>query len=172
MIKHTVSGKFQVSIKHKYKKIHLGTYDTFETAKQIYLSKKEELCGPLPKNGFKYCTGCDIEHPISSFYNVHRSAKCKKCFGEDSKWVHMKRKYGLSKIDFENLIRLQSGQCCVCWEELIPSNTNVDHCHKTGIVRGLLCTDCNLGLGFLKDNVNNIHRSIAYLQTGGSYAFI
>lgn len=60
----------------------------------------------------------------------------------------------------------QVGRCAIC-ERLFSYCTkdiHVDHCHKSLKVRGLLCADCNKGLGFFKDNVRALERAILYLQ--------
>jgi len=60
----------------------------------------------------------------------------------------------------------QVGRCAIC-EEILSQDTkhiHVDHCHKTNKVRGLLCANCNKGLGFFKDNTRALERAILYLQ--------
>lgn len=67
--------------------------------------------------------------------------------------------------DFDRLAVLQSNLCKIC---LKPENDfkqlSVDHNHETGIVRGLLCHKCNIGLGHFQDNVNYIQNAIMYLR--------
>lgn len=60
----------------------------------------------------------------------------------------------------------QVGRCAIC-EETLPDDTkhiHVDHCHKTNITRGLLCANCNKGLGFFKDDIRVMERAISYLK--------
>ena len=59
----------------------------------------------------------------------------------------------------------QKGLCAICQTQLEESN--IDHDHTTGEVRGLLCTPCNLGIGMFKDNPDVLNRAIRYL--GGSF---
>lgn len=71
-------------------------------------------------------------------------------------------KYGLNAVGFEKLLKAQQGKCAICAIFLaIPA---VDHCHKTGAVRGLLCGKCNSGLGMFKDNPEIIQAAINYLE--------
>lgn len=80
-----------------------------------------------------------------------------------------KLKFGISESDFQKMLSDQSGACQICrfvfvvgaGRELIP---HVDHCHKTGKVRGLLCTSCNKMLGFAKENLVSLERAIEYLK--------
>jgi nitrate/TMAO reductase-like tetraheme cytochrome c subunit len=60
----------------------------------------------------------------------------------------------------------QVGRCAIC-EEILSEDTkhiHVDHCHKTNITRGLLCANCNKGLGFFKDKISNLEKAISYLK--------
>lgn len=80
---------------------------------------------------------------------------------------HRKRKaaYGITREQFDELWRTQSGKCAICEETLIDENrqTHVDHDHTTGKVRGLLCVDCNVGLGRFKDRAIVAFRAAIYL---------
>ena len=61
--------------------------------------------------------------------------------------------YGLSLEDYLTKIKNQKGLCACCKEPFIKT-PNVDHCHTSGKVRGLLCTSCNTGLGFYEKKSN------------------
>lgn len=56
----------------------------------------------------------------------------------------------------------QDGRCAICNKEM--KQVNVDHCHKTQEVRGLLCTACNTGIGKLKDDISVLESAIKYLK--------
>ncbi len=59
----------------------------------------------------------------------------------------------------------QDGKCAIC--RIVPSRTMaVDHCHDTGAIRGLLCSNCNTGIGLLRDNPEILARAIIYLAKG------
>lgn len=73
--------------------------------------------------------------------------------------------YGMTQPQFENLKKKQKNRCGICKRRLV--SPHVDHNHKTGAVRGLLCRACNSGLGFLHDNVRIIRRAIKYLTQHG-----
>lgn len=72
-----------------------------------------------------------------------------------------KREYGISIKDFEEMKTLQNNKCKICNNEMIKPN--IDHCHETGRIRGLLCWNCNIALGYFKDNINNLLSAIQYL---------
>jgi Autographiviridae endonuclease VII len=73
------------------------------------------------------------------------------------------RKYGISPDDYAALYRFQGGECRIClrvWSRRL----HVDHSHATGRIRGLLCDDCNLGLGKFADDPARLKRALDYLE--------
>lgn len=69
--------------------------------------------------------------------------------------------YGLSQVQYEGLIERSGGLCEICQEK---EAQHIDHCHQTGSVRGLLCQQCNHGLGNFGDSINSLHKAIEYLK--------
>ena len=61
------------------------------------------------------------------------------------------------------MIKAQNNKCAICKNEFTKT-PSIDHCHNTGLVRGLLCSDCNVGIGFLKDNKEYLSNAIKYLK--------
>lgn len=89
-----------------------------------------------------------------------------------ARW-HKQKNYSLSRLDFENLLLRQQHKCCGCSATLDGGRrTHVDHDHKTGRVRGLLCGHCNAGLGFLKDSAATMYQLSAYLELDRSKSVI
>jgi hypothetical protein len=74
---------------------------------------------------------------------------------------HLKKRYSLSISEYEKLLDDQGGLCAICQAH---SKLVVDHCHETGIVRGLLCQQCNSGIGMLKDDPNLVRAALQYLS--------
>jgi len=72
-----------------------------------------------------------------------------------------KKRYGLTPERYQELWDSQDGLCALCREN---SPTHVDHDHKTGEVRALLCITCNSGLGFFGERIELLHRAIDYLR--------
>ena len=60
------------------------------------------------------------------------------------------------------MIRDQRSRCAICGEHLV--SPHVDHDHRTGAVRGMLCPACNHGLGHFRDSLANLRRAINYLK--------
>jgi len=83
---------------------------------------------------------------------------------------NLKINYGISLEEYNNILNKQNGGCALCGmtqEESLKIDGRhlcVDHCHNTGINRGILCSNCNRGLGLLKDNVDIFKNAIEYLE--------
>lgn len=67
--------------------------------------------------------------------------------------------------DIDAMRAAQNGLCPIC--ERVLEKFHVDHCHETGRIRGLLCPDCNRGIGGLKDSRKIVLRAAAYLRRHG-----
>ncbi|MGQ0824388.1 MAG: endonuclease VII domain-containing protein [Actinomycetota bacterium] len=74
---------------------------------------------------------------------------------------HLKRKYGLTLDDFDLMLAAQGGGCAICGER---NADNVDHNHTTGVVRGILCFNCNAAIGQLGEDSNRLAAAISYLD--------
>jgi len=76
------------------------------------------------------------------------------------------RRYGITDIEFNTLLEKQGGTCAVCkmigWNGKGP---HVDHNHKTGKVRGILCSNCNAAVGMMKDNRKIVQGLVEYMKT-------
>lgn len=60
------------------------------------------------------------------------------------------------------MVVAQDGRCAICG--VAPDTLVVDHCHDTGVTRGLLCRWCNLGLGMFKDDLKAMEQAHSYLE--------
>ena len=84
-----------------------------------------------------------------------------------SRKSQLKLKYNLTIEEYDELLESQEFKCAICltdkptgkWKQFA-----VDHCHQTGKVRGLLCNDCNRGMGLLRDNSNLLRKAAEYLD--------
>ena len=79
------------------------------------------------------------------------------------------KKLNMTLDDYNDLVKRQNGLCAICGKietvsnQFGPRPLCVDHCHKTGKVRGLLCSQCNHLLGNAKDNIGVLQNAITYL---------
>lgn len=70
--------------------------------------------------------------------------------------------YGITEQDFHVIVESQSGGCAICKRS--DESLVVDHCHKTGAVRGALCQRCNKGIGLLQDDAEILLCASKYLE--------
>lgn len=78
---------------------------------------------------------------------------------------NLKRMYGLTLEDYDQMFEQQNGVCAVCGGLATGGKRLVvDHCHITGKIRGLLCGNCNIGIGNMQDNVDILAQAIIYLN--------
>ena len=82
------------------------------------------------------------------------------------KTSYLKKLYGFTLDEWNEMFDAQDGKCAICGKHQteIGKTLGVDHCHKTGKIRGLLCTTCNRGLGYFKDDIENLRCAIMYLN--------
>jgi len=71
-------------------------------------------------------------------------------------------KYGLTPEQWDAMYEGQRGRCAIC-KEIPKQSLQVDHCHTTGEVRGLLCPPCNRAIGMLREDPENISRAAIYV---------
>lgn len=77
---------------------------------------------------------------------------------------YLKKKYGITSEQFEAMIVQQNGCCQICGKRFVNSKSiHVDHNHRTGKVRSLLCGKCNSGLGYFGECIDNLLNAIQYL---------
>jgi hypothetical protein len=72
------------------------------------------------------------------------------------------KRYGISPAEYDALLAKQGGACAIC-RKRSKQRLCVDHCHLTGVVRGLLCNECNGALGYLRDDQASLVAALAYL---------
>lgn len=75
---------------------------------------------------------------------------------------HLRHMYGLTIQEYNRLIAERNGRCACCNQTC--EEFHVDHDHETGEVRGMVCRNCNSGIGLLGDNIAGLERAIAYLR--------
>lgn len=106
-------------------------------------------------------------------YKAYRRSPQKALKQRDN---NLRNLYGIDLEDYEQMLKAQDGRCGICrrlGSEIVRKvgsrrtevrGLDVDHCHATGKIRGLLCHRCNRGLGSLGDTVESLERVIAYLK--------
>jgi len=142
------------------------------------------MARPTQTTGSKTCTKCGATKDITEFYRRGgkqspdtRHNHCKECTKKRvsatpsivKREQALKRMYGITQQDYDVMLAEQNNQCAICGTtEPGGRHTSnyfvVDHCHTTGKVRKLLCHHCNTALGLVGDNIDTLHKMIAYLN--------
>jgi hypothetical protein len=78
-------------------------------------------------------------------------------------------RYGITREQFWELVETQNGSCAICGvKPESPTDLHIDHDHKTGKVRGLLCQFCNQGLGSFREDPRNLEKAVEYIKRTNS----
>lgn len=86
---------------------------------------------------------------------------------------YLQKKWGITEEDYNDIKSAQNGRCAICLCKPRTKNLAVDHDHKTGTIRGLLCHRCNHGLlGHAHDSVEMLERALAYLKDPPAYGVL
>lgn len=134
------------------------------------------------------CRGCRETKPLDAFHRNKmgrhgRCATCKACRVTKNRAIRLtpegsrrerdkqyRTKFGITLDDYERMLSEQDGVCAICErpERAKRGDTlkhlAVDHCHATGVVRGLLCADCNTAIGKLLDDPSAMRRAAQYVE--------
>lgn len=147
----------------------------------VYRARDDQDEGDL-LTGTRVCRTCKSRRQMADFHwanaGRHRRRTCKSCddtraavrralnpakYARAARERTFKRKYGITLAEFDAMLVGQRYRCRICMEQLTADATHVDHDHRSGVVRGLLCTNCNLGLGHFRDDPQRLRMALAYL---------
>lgn len=138
----------------------------------------------MPKrrpDGKKKCKKCQLLIDLDNFYVAYKNkygivycTTCKDCnkltsveWGRNNRHKHygyeIKYKYGLTIKEYDEMVLAQNNKCAICQGSSVK-RFSIDHCHKTGKIRGLLCFACNSAIGKLKENKELFINAINYLE--------
>jgi len=120
------------------------------------------------------CKCCKEEKLANEFYTkrdygkvVISASKCRQCQLD----YQLFKTFGITRKQYNELLQSQDFSCAICnisekdyAKQGYRNNFAVDHCHTTGAIRGLLCDQCNRGIGYLKDSTQILASAINYLS--------
>lgn len=132
---------------------------------------KDEQDFPMAGGGRRRnrCKPCYNQYQAVQRNRPERQAKIKRSWKEASAKYYTTEKrrnktlrsYGLDEEEYNRMYDVQGGLCAICRKDL---RLVVDHCHKTDRIRGLLCNQCNIGLGAFGDSLDSLRAALVYLQ--------
>ena len=129
----------------------------------------------------KQCFTCKETKPLTEFQKKANAKdglhpNCKTCkqareralrSPEYSRRSNLKRNFNITPEEYDTMLAKQDGVCAICKQTETSKRTTflaVDHCHTTGTIRGLLCNNCNRGIGLLKDSPELLQAAKDYLE--------
>lgn len=150
---------------------------------ELIISKRCNRCGQIKPL-------VEFSPHLTSYYG--RRPECKPCrmakikthyqgYDEERRnqakrirhFIRLKYLYGITRQEYRELFSEQGGLCAICNCPETRTNNgggiqslSVDHAPDTGQVRGLLCANCNTGLGLMKHNTEYLYKAIRYLKGG------
>jgi hypothetical protein len=127
-----------------------------------------------PVEGKRLCGKCKKLLPIEQFVkykNNKTHGYCKICKSEHFKHYQKTtgrfKRHGITKEIFDEMCITQDQKCYICQQT--TDKLHIDHNHVTGDVRKLLCKECNMALGLVKENKFTLNNMINYLEEHGCY---
>ena len=121
----------------------------------------------------KRCYVCDCYLPMNEFSKDvsrpdNKSPRCRSCTRDERLWIT----YGIGTEDYDSMLEAQNNRCAICGCTNADGRSgffHIDHDHKTGKVRGILCNNCNNGLGRFKDNPVFLLNATKYIEKQYAY---
>jgi hypothetical protein len=135
--------------------------------------------------GHKFCPRCEAVLPLEDFVR-NRTTKsgyggyCRPCQNAkaaesiarrhgSTRHYHLRQRYGIGADVVDLMLETQGWRCLICAAGLTSKTAHVDHDHATGAVRGILCFNCNGGLGQFRDNPARLRRAADYVSCGSIF---
>lgn len=163
-------GRICKSCGHRFRSLDKGSDQPIRARRRRAMAATE-----------KECATCQRVLPVASFSkkandaHLYRSS-CRECLNRKRALHYLKallRSYGLADAEYQAMLEAQGGKCSICRSDGRDSSGQarkpyrflcIDHSHRSGAVRGLLCDKCNLGIGNFDDDPIRLERAAAYLR--------
>ncbi len=129
----------------------------------------------------RWCSSCERQLPPGSFNKDEKNrdglhSYCRECRGAAKKSAyqanpqahairHVTRTYGIKPEQFAAMVKAQGNACAICSNDMGKGKgRHVDHCHTTGRVRALLCSHCNVAIGYARDDPALLRAMADYVE--------
>lgn len=139
------------------------------------------------RTGVRVCRMCGETKPVSDFYLMatgYLDPRCRPCctirraeYRNRTRVEHIRyrrkrnlKRFGITEGDYQAMLVKQGGGCGICKKPISwgSRRLSVDHCHKTGAVRGLLCSACNTSIGQMDESLSRLQQAMDYLRSHGA----
>ncbi len=132
-----------------------------------YLANKDKFNKRTPEKAEQRNAERRERYATDFEFRERAKASARKRAPETRREQSLRKNYGIGATEYDAILARQGGGCAICGAgagSLVRGeHLHVDHCHDTGKVRGILCTNCNTGIGKFKDNTDRMARAIEYL---------
>ena len=109
---------------------------------------------------FSWCRPC-----CAQAAKEHVARKDPEQHKQDKRGTHYRTTYGITLGEYDRLNAYRDKGCWICGKPGVTRGLSVDHNHKTGQIRGLLCQSCNRGLRWFSDDPTRLRNAATYLET-------
>lgn len=158
---------------HAWESFQHFVRDVTQVPAMKYAMVAEDLGKPIGPLNYRWALPLDTVHStrdgIVAYQKVKRVANRDQFRDRD-----FRRKYGIGYADYQKMLVAQKGVCAICAQPETKLQhgeirlLSVDHDHTTGDVRGLLCGNCNMAIGYACDSVDVLEKAVAYLEKHGA----
>lgn len=118
-----------------------------------------------------WCKSCVVANNSKNYHkDIEKSRlKSRQWDANNKDYIfekELKHKFNITIVEYNEMLAKQNHRCFLCERHRseLPIRLSVDHCHTTGKIRGLLCGNCNRGLGCFKDNSNVLLKAAKYVK--------
>ena len=155
---------------HKYE-LYKRKISPYKELPPIWAFKKCKHHGWKPFEHFYYQKACNTyickPYTLATLKNKYCPIKRKAKLQREKFTTRnsaIKRYFGIDQQQYDAISLKQNNLCAICKKPSKTQHLDIDHCHKSKIVRGLLCRSCNMGLGYFKDNPELLEQAADYLR--------
>jgi len=159
------SGNCVQCIADKREKLEIVSKNRFDQASKENMERAKAAM----ENGFSFyepTNPCPKGH-YKKFTSTHNCALCSEAQmqkrKDSARWARIRKEYGLSESQVNAMLEQQKSNCLIC-DVSIKSGCHIDHCHSTGVVRGILCSRCNQAIGLLDEDQQRMQKAANYLK--------
>ncbi len=158
--------------KHLWMSFEAFCADVFDVPVMRYAMVPIDMTRPIGPGNFQWAFPTNATRTSKEGIAAHNRARRERQ-GDYLRDKDFRKKYGIDFAEYQRMLLAQKGVCAICEQPETKLQDgairmlSVDHSHTTGAVRGLLCANCNMAIGYACDDVTILEKAIAYLERHG-----